>query len=81
MATLCIHAMIDDVMARLMDKLETMIPIWKKKVRLQVSQNGNFTNLQTLDSNGAPYEIFKKVHVASGNQVSTFSGSQLCQSQ
>lgn len=63
-ATLCIHAKCDDIMQLLMKKLGYAIPEWRKKVRMTLRHKDNgLVQINSVDSNGAPYQIFKKIDV------------------
>jgi len=56
-----------------MQKLEVMIPIWKKKARLLITQSGTSTTMTSVDINGSPYEMFSKVETSTAK----YTGSQM----
>lgn len=66
LATLVINGKCDDVMRKLMEKLGYELPTWQMKKRLQVSMGADQKSVtfKGVDSNGAPYELFKQVRVS-----------------
>ena len=68
MASLVIHAKIDDVMIPLMKKLNLDIPEFNlnrwAKVKLEESKSGNETLVvEGMDANGGPFDLFKKIKI------------------
>ena len=68
MAELVIHAKVDDVMRRLMEKLEMEIPKFRRHYRLKVSLNEGENgvknlNMEGVDSDGKCFTIFKSLTV------------------
>ena len=64
-ATLCIYAKCDDIMKILMEKLGYLIPKWqmKKRVEVELTDEGKKVKVQGVDSNGAPFHLFKSVEI------------------
>lgn len=67
LATLVIHGKVDDVMKLLMEKLELKIPEFTVKRRVAVQlKNDNKLSIRGIDSNNAPFQLFTKVEVYTG---------------
>ena len=64
LAALCIYGKCDDIMEKLMKKLDYQIPKWqmKKRVQVELKQN-NKIDVMGVDSNGAPFMLFPKITV------------------
>ena len=82
LASLRIWGRVDDVVERLMGKLEIPIPPFKLRRYLSLSYNsGNDPTalvITGLDSDGSPYDIFKSTHSSSPNQFTLeFHGNYL----
>lgn len=66
---LCIHAMCDVVMQKLMNELGLEIPEFRLKRRVGVRRNCGKIIVRGLDFNGAPYSILTKVLFRGSNQI------------
>lgn len=62
-AALVIHGKTDDVMKVVMKKLAYDAPVWQLKRRLQMKVVNNEIQFMGVDSNGAPYVLFKELKV------------------
>lgn len=58
---LCIHALCDVVMEKLMKKLGLTVPEFRLIKRIGISNQNHCVLIRGLDFNGAPYSILKKV--------------------
>jgi len=63
-----IHGLVDDVIERLMKKLDIAIPAWKVerwvKVRIEESKTGKETlHVSGMDRSGGPFDLFRSIKV------------------
>ena len=65
---LCIHALCDVVMEKLMERLGLEIPKFKLRRRVGISLQGPIVLVRGLDFNGAPYSFITKVVFANENK-------------